>query len=246
MNSYSRCPRAGPRDSDKYSALSANLISARMAMTPERYTLYGLLSPLCGVVFAIIGFFISFALTMSVPSGYTGIYNVYDITLPNSLIVSLPTEAISFIGAIISFIIGTLLVYFVVMRYPGIGRRNRATKINLTLHNAVAYMYAMRKRAGRIAGNFPVDIRKCVCIWRGCTGVPPGRQGCRFLWYRRSDGPPQADGDHPFAEDETVPRGHDIGHRDWGGPDRLSLPEGCDCTRKRPDSSRKNSSSSLP
>ena len=39
MSYYSVVHRLVPRDSDKYSSLSANLISARMAMTPERYTL---------------------------------------------------------------------------------------------------------------------------------------------------------------------------------------------------------------
>jgi flagellar protein FlaJ len=151
MNHNSVVHRLVPRDSDKYSALSANLISARMAMTPERYTWYGLLvSVLCGVVFAVFGFFVSITITTSPLPGYTGIYNVYKITLPNSMIVSLPNEVISVIGAIISFIIGTLLIYFIVMKYPGMRKGNRATKINLTLHNAVAYMFAMRKGGGQI------------------------------------------------------------------------------------------------
>jgi flagellar protein FlaJ len=122
-----------------------------MAMTPERYTFYGLVvSLLCGIVFAVFGFFVSITLTMTPTSDYTGIYNVYRITLPNSMIVALPNEAISLIGAFISFIIGTLLVYFIVMKYPGMRKNNRATKINLTLHNAVAYMFAMRKGGGQL------------------------------------------------------------------------------------------------
>jgi len=36
------------------------------------------------------------------------------------------------------------------MKYPGMQKNNRATKINLTLHNAVAYMYAMRKGGGQL------------------------------------------------------------------------------------------------
>ena len=151
MNYYSVVHRLVPRDSDKYSALSANLISARMAMTPERYTFYGLVvSLLCGIVFAVFGFFVSITLTMTPTSDYTGIYNVYRITLPNSMIVALPNEVISLIGAFISFIIGTLLIYFIIMKYPGMRKNNRATKINLTLHNAVAYMFAMRKGGGQL------------------------------------------------------------------------------------------------
>ncbi len=66
------------------------------------------------------------------------------------MIISLPNEVISLIGAVISFIIGTLLIYFIVMKYPGMRKNNRATKINLTLHNAVAYMFAMRKGGGQL------------------------------------------------------------------------------------------------
>jgi archaeal flagellar protein FlaJ len=140
-----------PRDSEKYSTLSANLVSARMAMTPERYVWYGLIiSLLCGVVFAVFGFFVSLTITMNPPAGYTGIYNAYKITLPNSLIVSVPNEFISIAGAIVAFIIGSLLIYFIVMKYPAMRKGNRATKINLTLHNAVAYMYAMRKGGGQL------------------------------------------------------------------------------------------------
>jgi flagellar protein FlaJ len=151
MNYYSVVRWLLPRDSLKYSALSANLVSARMAITPERYVRYDLIiSLLCGVVFAVFGFFVTVTLTVSTPVNYTGIYNAYNITLPNSLIISLPNEVISVVGAIISFIIGTLLIYVIVMKYPGMRKNNRATKINLTLHNAVAYMFAMRKGGGQL------------------------------------------------------------------------------------------------
>ena len=49
-----------------------------------------------------------------------------------------------------SFIAGTYFGYAVLLRVPGIKKRNRATKINLTLHNAVAYMYAMRKGGAQL------------------------------------------------------------------------------------------------
>ena len=151
MNYHSVSHRLLPRDSEKYAKLSANLVSARMAMTPERYVWYGLVvSLLCGALFAVFGFFVSLTLTMSPPTSYTGIYNAYKVTLPNSLIVSVPNEIISLVGAIISFIIGALLIYFIVMKYPAMRKGNRSTKINLTLHNAVAYMFAMRKGGGQL------------------------------------------------------------------------------------------------
>ncbi len=69
MNYYSVSHRLIPRDSEKYSRLSANLVSARMAMTPERYTFYGLLVSLFGgIIFAVFGFFVSLTITMN-PTG---------------------------------------------------------------------------------------------------------------------------------------------------------------------------------
>ena len=151
MNYHSFVNRVVPRDSDKYLLLSANLISARMAMTPGRYAGYGLLvSLLGGIVFAVFGFFVSLTLMLSVPVGYTGIYNVYNIQLPNSVLIPLSNTTVSAIGSVVSFIIGTFLFYFVVMKFPALMKGNRATKINLTLHNAVAYMYAMRKGGGQL------------------------------------------------------------------------------------------------
>jgi len=143
--------RLMPRGSDKYLRLNNDLISARMALTPERYTGYGLVASLiCGVVFAIFGFFVSFTLIMNTTSGYFGFYNVYKITLPNSIILALPNSVISILGALVSFVIGTILIYVVAMKFPAMQKSNRATKINLTLHNAVAYMYAMRKGGGQL------------------------------------------------------------------------------------------------
>ena len=49
------------------------------------------------------------------------------------------------IVVIVSFVIGTFIGYAVLLRLPGIEKNNRKIKINLTLHNAVAYMYAMRR-----------------------------------------------------------------------------------------------------
>jgi flagellar protein FlaJ len=42
------------------------------------------------------------------------------------------------------------LGYALLMRLPGIEKTNRSIKINLTLHNAVAYMYAMRKGGAQL------------------------------------------------------------------------------------------------
>ena len=140
-----------PEDSEKKARLSADLVSARMSYTPERYVFYGLILTLVsGFGFAALGYFLATSFTVSVPGTYTHIYNVYNITLPNSVILELPNYVIATIAAVISYIIGALFVYWLYMKYPGMRKKTRATKINLTLHNAVAYMFAMRKGGGQL------------------------------------------------------------------------------------------------
>src|SRR5208337_4397175 len=45
---------------------------------------------------------------------------------------------------------GTYLTYLLLLRFPATEKKSRAVKINLTLHNAVAYMYAMRRGGAQL------------------------------------------------------------------------------------------------
>ena len=49
-----------------------------------------------------------------------------------------------------SFALGTYLTYLLLLRYPATEKNSRAIRINLTLHNAVAYMYAMRRGGAQL------------------------------------------------------------------------------------------------
>jgi flagellar protein FlaJ len=147
MNFYGLVHRWILRDPLRYQQLVGNLISARTGMTLERYlTLSILASILSGVGFAIFGWWITgFLFISSYPQGYTGIYNILQIPFPN---LQLTPQLIIWgqvAGAVIAFLVGFFLVYYIAVKYPGMQKGSRGTKINLTIHNAVAYMYAMRK-----------------------------------------------------------------------------------------------------
>ncbi|MDD1716023.1 MAG: type II secretion system F family protein [Methanolinea sp.] len=135
------------RDPLWYQKLQGNLISARMGFTLEKY--YGRVlqaTIASGILFALLGFWITGFLFFKPfeTTGHTGLYNIFNIYLPETGYS--PTGLmVQVIGAVIFFLVGSLLVYTIAMKYPALQKGNRATKINLSLHNAVAYMFAMRK-----------------------------------------------------------------------------------------------------
>ncbi len=139
------------RDSLRYSGLHADLISARMGLTLEQFLWQSVkISFLSGFLFAFLGFFISTSLTMQMQIGKIGIYNVFDIQVPSFLGSAYGIVSVQIVTVILSFILGMYIGYSFLLRIPGIKKRNRSTKINLTLHNAVAYMYAMRKGGAQL------------------------------------------------------------------------------------------------
>jgi flagellar protein FlaJ len=130
----------------RYSHLHANLISVRTGQTLEQFLWQSIKTAfLVGIIFAFLGFFISTSLILQIQTGNDGIYSGFNIQAPLVLSTTAGIELIQVFAVIVSFILGTYIGYALLLRIPGIKKGNRATKINLTLHNAVAYMYAMRK-----------------------------------------------------------------------------------------------------
>jgi len=132
----------------KYQELKEDLESARMGVTVERYLSRAIhAGVIAGIAFALLGFWLTGIVVYTVGGGsYTGVYNVFSIPFPERLGPQSPhTFPLQVAGAAVAFFVGFILVYLVALYYPSMQKRNRATKINLTLHNAVAYMYAMRK-----------------------------------------------------------------------------------------------------
>ena len=134
------------RDPLRYQSLHNDLVSARMGLTLDQYLWRAIqVALLTGILFAILGFFVATFVTLSIAVGTVGIYNIFNLQLPAYLFNISTLVYIKFIIIIIAFILGTYLGYIFILRFPGIEKKSRAIKINLTIHNAVAYMYAMRK-----------------------------------------------------------------------------------------------------
>jgi len=139
------------RDPLKYHALHSDMISARSGMTVEQYLWRSIkLALLIGVFFAIIGYLASEFLTFQIQTGKAGIANVLNLQIPDYLSgISSVIYVQGFVVAV-AFVVGAYVGYIVLLRLPGIEKNSRAVKINLTLHNAVAYMYAMRRGGAQL------------------------------------------------------------------------------------------------
>ncbi|MEN6442256.1 MAG: type II secretion system F family protein [Methanoregula sp.] len=134
------------RDPLRYQSLHADLVSARAGVALDQFLWRSIkISLLSGILFAILGYFVGSYFTVQIESGTGGIYNVFSIQLPD--IFSNISFAAYFesLSVVISFIFGTYISYALLLRMPNIEKKSREIKINLTLHNAVAYMYAMRR-----------------------------------------------------------------------------------------------------
>ena len=141
------------RDPLKYQKLKGNIIATRMGVTLEHYLTLALeVAVLAGIGFAIFGFWVA-GIVLYGPEieGYTtGIYNIFNIPLPDVQGGTPIFIGGQIAGALIAFFAGALFVHMIAIRYPGLNKGSRATKINLTIHNAVAYMYAMRKGGAQL------------------------------------------------------------------------------------------------
>jgi flagellar protein FlaJ len=138
------------RDPIRYLELHANLISSLSGLTLEQYLWRSAkISILIGFLFGIFGFFAGQILTMDFPSG-RGVYNVLNLQEPGALGFLSGAAFFEGICIVCLFAFGAYLTYILLLRLPGIEKNNRAININLTLHNAVAYMYAMRRGGAQL------------------------------------------------------------------------------------------------
>lgn len=139
------------RDPVRYNNLHADMISSRIGMTPEQYIWRSVkIAILTGILFAAIGFYASAYLPLPILNAKVGITNVFDLQIPVFLNTLFPAAYIRVLILVLSFCLGTFAVYRLILTLPGIEKKNRSIKINLTLHNAVAYMYAMRKGGAQL------------------------------------------------------------------------------------------------
>lgn len=144
---YGRIRRFARRDPVRFQHIRNAIISARMGITAEQLFFYAfVVSVGLGAGIALLFFFFAGIIEpIIVPQA------MYEFTRQNKLFIpiirDLPLEDIIFraLVAVIIFFLAGYLIYRVILAFPGLIRSSRATRINLTLHNAVAYMYAMRR-----------------------------------------------------------------------------------------------------
>ena len=132
------------RNPAEYRGLRDDLIAANMGMTLERYLLHAsLISGLFGLFCAISG---CFAMLLSPPSALSiRIHNVFSLQLPEFMVTDASIAALQVAAGVVIFVVATYAAYLLFLRYPAIRKKNRASRINLLLHSAVSYMYAMRR-----------------------------------------------------------------------------------------------------
>ncbi|MFA5236243.1 MAG: type II secretion system F family protein [Methanoregula sp.] len=138
------------RDRLRYHGLHSDLISSRSGLTLEQYLWRSIrISLVSGVFFGVLGYMVSRFFARQVESG-KGVYNVLNLQLPQSLAFFTSTGFVVAASIVVSFLFGAYLTYLLLLRFPNIEKKNRVIKINLTLHNAVAYMYAMRRGGAQL------------------------------------------------------------------------------------------------
>ena len=139
------------RNPQHYDGLRSDLISARFGMTLDQYLWRSAkITLVAGVFFALMGYLIVSLFGLQIPNGKIGIYNVFNLQLPVFFNSIYPSEYMLAILIIVALFIGAYLGYSLMLRLPVMEKKNRSIKINLTLHNAVAYMYAMRRGGAQL------------------------------------------------------------------------------------------------
>ena len=142
-------------DPVRYNSLHADMVSARMGLTPEQYLWRtAKIALVTGTLLAGLGFFLSAFVAFPSLNRKIGITNVFNIQMPVFFNVIYPAGYIGGFIAVLLFIIGAYAAYSLLLKMPALEKANRAIKINLTLHNAVAYMYAMRKGGAQLMAIF--------------------------------------------------------------------------------------------
>jgi len=140
------------KDPIKYQELRANLLSARFGVTLEHYLeLSYLFATAIGIIFSAIFFALS---SLILTFRFTvNIYNIVPGEIPQFIT---PGTLIIFraVFAIIVFFVFFMIGYKLAMKFPDMERKNREIKINLTIHNAVSYIYAMQRGGATMMQTF--------------------------------------------------------------------------------------------
>ncbi|MDD1666904.1 MAG: type II secretion system F family protein [Methanomicrobiales archaeon] len=136
---------------DNYATLHDDLISARSGVTIEHYLFQTYVITLfSGIFCALAGYITADAVATLEVS--TTIYDIFGISRVFPQYVPVLLFRLTF--TVVAFIAGAILGYQVMVSFPGLLKGHRATRINLSLHNAVAYMYAMQRGGAELSTIF--------------------------------------------------------------------------------------------
>lgn len=134
------------KDPTRFQRLNADLISTRSGVTVERYLTNAILaSGVVALVFLVVGYIVTGLVISFTSAKGSSFANPTPVHMPYML-GPIPMSLITQVaGAAIGALIAAAITYMIALQWPAITKGMRASKINMTLHNAVAYMYAMRK-----------------------------------------------------------------------------------------------------
>ena len=136
---------------DTYTSLHDDLISARSGVTIEHYLFQTYIITLFSGIFCALAGYIT-ADTIASMEFSTTIYDVFNVyrVFPQFV----PMLIFRGVLTIVAFIGGSILGYQVMISFPSLLKGHRGTRINLSLHNAVAYMYAMQRGGAELSTIF--------------------------------------------------------------------------------------------
>ncbi len=141
------------RDPIRYRSLREDMVAANMGVTLDRYLLQIFIaSGLFGAFWAILAFVtLRFAV---IPQVSIGVYNVFAIRFPAFMLADPVVGILQVAASVVVFAITAYVSSLLFLQYPSIIKKNREVRINLLLHHAVAYMYAMRQGGAEMMGVF--------------------------------------------------------------------------------------------
>jgi flagellar protein FlaJ len=136
---------------ESYSWLHTDLVSARSGVTIEHYLFQTyVITVLSGIFCAFAGFITADIIAgMPVSSQIYDVFGVYRI-FPQAVPMLLFRGGVTFAA----FVAGSVLGYKVMTGFPSLLKSHRATRINLSLHSAVAYMFAMQRGGAELSTIF--------------------------------------------------------------------------------------------
>jgi flagellar protein FlaJ len=136
---------------ETYSWLHNDLISARSGVTIEHYLFQTfIITLLSGIFCAFAGF-----ITADIIAGLEVSTTIYDVFGVNRFFPKeVPIILFKTLVTVAAFALGAILGYKVMTGFPRILKSNRGTRINLSLHSSVAYMYAMQRGGAELIAIF--------------------------------------------------------------------------------------------